>query len=166
MGMSNYEFSDGYPSGDAARAALDDAAHQRALIAYRSWYPTVSNEGIFNGNRQVGIEDNVAIGVASTGPRQVGFTLILDMGIPGPDRGKGGTHIVLPPDFEGEEPSGAFVGRSASFKALIALRALPLGGDLAKATAALTTVKIHRLGDESTLLAFVDTTQRAAVRGG
>jgi hypothetical protein len=196
--MSTYEFTDGYPSDDAARAALDDAAYQRALLAYRFWYPTVSNEGIFNGNRQAGIEDNVAIGVASTGPRQVGFTLnsdtpyaagaldltdgpmvielppgafiglvddhhqrwIMDMGIPGPDGGKGGTHLVLPPDFDGEEPAGAFVGRSASFKVLIALRALPLGGDLAKATEALTTVKIHRLGDEGTPLSFIDNTER------
>jgi hypothetical protein len=196
--MSTYEFTDGYPSGDAARAALDDAAYQRALVAYRFWYPTVSTEGIFNGNRLAGIEDNVAIGVASTGPRQVGFTLnsdtpyaagvldltdgpmaielppgafiglvddhhqrwIMDMGIPGPDAGKGGTHVVLPPGFDGEKPAGAFVGRSSSFKALIALRALPIGGDLPNAVAALTGVKIHRLGDEGTPLAFVDTTER------
>jgi hypothetical protein len=147
--MPTYEFTDGYPGGDTARAALDDAAYQRALIAYRFWYPTVSNEGIFNGNCQAGIEDNVAIGARPGRDR-----------IPGPDRGKGGTHIVLPPDFDGEEPSGAFVERSASFKALIALRALPLGGDLAKATEALTTVKIHRLGDEGAPLSFVDTTER------
>jgi hypothetical protein len=197
--MATYEFKDGYPTADGARAALDDAAYQRALTAYRFWYPTVSNEGIFNGNRQAGIEDTAAVGVASTGPRQVGFTLnsdtpyaagcldlsdgpiaielppgafiglvddhhqgwILDMGIPGPDGGKGGTHVILPPDFEGEEPAGAFVGRSRSFKVLVALRALPVGGDIPKALAALTTVKIHRLGDDGSAARFVDTSETA-----
>jgi hypothetical protein len=196
--MATYEFKDGYPAEDAARAALDDAAYQRALTAYRFWYPTVSNEGIFEGNRRADIADGVAIGVASTGPRQVGFTLnsdtpyaagvldltdgpmaielppgafiglvddhhqgwILDMGIPGPDAGKGGTHVVLPPDFDGAEPEGAFVGRSRSFKALIALRALPVGGDIPKALEALKEVRIHRLGDDGSALDVVDTSAR------
>jgi hypothetical protein len=195
--VTTYELSNGYPDEETARAALDDAAYQRAVTAYRFWYPTVSNEGIFEGNRQAGIADNVAIGVASTGPRQVGFTLnsdtpyaagvldltdgpmvielppgafiglvddhhqrwIMDMGIPGPDGGKGGTHVVLPPGFDGEEPSGAFVGRSRSFKVLIALRALPVGGDIPKALESLKAVKIHRLGDDGRAACFVDTTE-------
>jgi hypothetical protein len=67
---------------------------------------------------------------------------------------------------DGYPSGGAFVGRSSSFKALIALRALPLGGDLPKAVAALSAVKIHRLGDEGTLLAFVDTTERESRSSG
>jgi hypothetical protein len=32
---------------------------------------------------------------------------IADVGLPGPDGGKGGKHLVLPPDYEGEAPTRA-----------------------------------------------------------
>src|SRR5688572_11671314 len=69
-----YVFEHGYPTADAAQRARDDADFERALIAYRFWYPTVSAEGIFNGNREKGIEDNKAVSILSAGPRQVAFT--------------------------------------------------------------------------------------------
>lgn len=179
----NYVFERGYPTADAAQRARDDADFQRAMTAYRFWYPTVSVEGIFNGNRTVGIEDGKGWGIAAAGPRAVGFTLnsdtpygsgvidlsngpmvvelppgafiglvndhhqgwVLDMGIPGPDGGKGGKHLILPPDYKGAVPKGFFVGRSKSIKNLIALRALPVEGDVKKALAALASVKIYPL---------------------
>jgi hypothetical protein len=73
-----YSFDKGYPTAEAGRQALDDADFQRAVVAYRFWYPAVSVKGIFNGNRAVGIEDNKAMGAAAAGPRQVGFTLNSD----------------------------------------------------------------------------------------
>src|SRR5262249_24574509 len=51
-----------------------EADYQRAITAYRFWYPTVSCEGIFNGNRVKGIKDNESIIVLSAGPRQGAFT--------------------------------------------------------------------------------------------
>jgi hypothetical protein len=30
----------------------------------------------------------------------------MDMGVPGPDAGKGGKHIILPHDWKGEIPAG------------------------------------------------------------
>ncbi|WP_221828862.1 DUF1254 domain-containing protein [Paracoccus yeei] len=127
---SPYPFTGGYPSAEASTRARDDADFQRARVAYRFWYPTVSMEGIFQGNRNVGIEDGKAWGIAATGPRQVGLTLnsdtpygsaaldlsdgpmvielppgafiglvndhyqgwVQDLGLPGPDAGKGGRH--------------------------------------------------------------------------
>src|SRR6201996_9550868 len=56
---SEYAFLQGYPTADAAQKANDDADFGRAVQAYRFWYPTVSNEGIFQGNRKIGIQDNV-----------------------------------------------------------------------------------------------------------
>jgi hypothetical protein len=41
-------FHGGFPPADAAQKARDDADYQRAMIAYRFWYPTISCEGIFN----------------------------------------------------------------------------------------------------------------------
>ncbi len=197
----SYEFKAGFPTTETAATAHADAALQRAVTAYRFWYPTVSVEGIFNGNRSVGIADNEGFGIASTGPRQVGFTLnsdtpygvcvldladgplvvelppgpyigladdhhqrwILDMGIPGPDGGRGGIHVLLPPGWEGDErglPEGAHVGRSNTYKVLLAIRALPLGGDLPRAMEALRAVRIHPLDQPDTAAQVIDTTER------
>ncbi|MGY4253525.1 hypothetical protein ACVI1L_000593 [Bradyrhizobium sp. USDA 4516] len=191
-----YAFERGYPTADTTRRARDDADFQRAITAYRFWYPTVSVEGIFNGNRDVGIKDGEKIGIAAAGPRQVGFTLnsdtpygsgvidvskgpvvieippgpyiglvndhnqgwVLDMGLPGPDAGKGGKHLVLAPDYKGAVPADYHVARSKSYKNLLAIRALPVGGDVNKAMDALRALKVHPLGSNRNL-AVVDTTK-------
>jgi hypothetical protein len=51
---------------------------------------------------------------------------MLDVGLPGPDQGTGGKHLILPLGYKGESPKGYFVGTSSSNKVLVALRALPL----------------------------------------
>src|SRR5262245_58658016 len=73
-----YKFEQGYPTKAAAERAREDSDLQCAVTAYRFWYPTVSAAGIFNGNREKGIEDNKALGIAAAGPRQTGFTLNSD----------------------------------------------------------------------------------------
>ena len=55
---------------------------------------------------------------------------VTDMGIPGPDAGQGAKYLLLPPDFSGGIPGGFHARRSSTFKALIALRALPTEGKL------------------------------------
>ena len=178
-----YAFERSYPTAEAAKQARDDADFERAVAAYRFWYPTVSTEGIFEGGRRAGIKDNEGIQIAAVGPRAVAFTAnsdtpygsgaldlsngpmvielppgpfiglvndhnqgwVLDMGIPGPDEGKGGKHLVLPPDFKGEPPPGYHVGRSPTMKALIAVRSMPVGGNQQAALDALRTIKIYPL---------------------
>src|SRR5262249_49157260 len=78
------------------------------------------------------------------------------------DAGKGGRHLVLPPDFKGEIPAGYHVGHSKSYKNLIALRALPVGGDANKALDALRGVKIYPLaaGSNAQPVAMGDTTEK------
>jgi hypothetical protein len=198
---ASYAFERGYPTAETTQHARDDADFQRAVIAYRFWYPTVSVEGIFHGNRAVGIEDGQAWGIAAAGPRQVGFTLnsdtpygsgvldlskgpmvielppgayiglvddhnqgwVQDMGLPGPDAGKGGKYLFLPPDYKGNVPSGYHVSRANSLKNLFALRALPIGGDVQKAVAALHAVKVYPLASAAkpAVLQAVDTTDKA-----
>ena len=195
-----YVFEGGFPSAETLRRSGDDADFERAVTAYRFWYPTVSVEGIFNGNREVGLADNEAIGIASTGPLQVGFTLnsdtpygagaldlsngpmvievppgayiglvddhhqrwVMDLGIPGPDAGEGGKHLVLPPGYGGDLPEGYYIGRSSSFKVLLAVRALPIGGDLSAALTALQAVKVYPLASAANpaLTRIVDMTGR------
>ncbi|MEP9375963.1 DUF1254 domain-containing protein [Aquabacter sp. CN5-332] len=198
---SPYAFEKGYPTAQAAKQAYDDADFQRAVTAYRFWYPTVSMEGIFNGNRALGLEDNAAMAIMAAGPRQVGFTLnsdtpygaaaldlsrgpmvielppgayiglvddhhqgwVLDMGLPGPDEGKGGRHLILPPGYKGEVPAGYFAGRSLSNKVLAAVRALPVNADVPGAMDALRAVRIYPLGAANpTPVKMVDTTQMPA----
>jgi hypothetical protein len=43
------------------------------------------------------------------------FRYIVDIGAAGPDRGKGGKYLVLPPGYEGKEPSGYHVVRSRTY---------------------------------------------------
>ncbi|WP_413292749.1 DUF1254 domain-containing protein [Bdellovibrio sp. HCB185ZH] len=185
----------GFPSEKLVKLTLDEQDYQRALTAYRFWYPTVSAESIFNGNREIGIADQ-NISVLAAQPYHTGFTLnsdtpygggvldlkngpmvidvppgmyiglvndhnqkwILDFGLPGPDADKGGKHLILPPNYRGEIPKGYHVGRSATYKNLVAIRALPTDGDMNKATQALSNIKIHPLNNPEQLVKMFNVT--------
>ena len=44
------------------------------------------------------------------------FKYLTDFGTTGPDKGKGGKYLFLPPGYEGEEPNGYFVLRSPGYR--------------------------------------------------
>ena len=44
------------------------------------------------------------------------FKYLTDFGATGPDKGKGGKYLFLPPGYEGEEPDGYFVLRSPGYR--------------------------------------------------
>ena len=68
------------------------------------------------------------------------FRFVVDMGVPGPDRGAGGKYLILPPDYQGElnPPVGGmeaevdgqkyFVAKSTSYVNFIALRGFLVDG--------------------------------------
>ena len=68
------------------------------------------------------------------------FRFVIDMGLPGPDRGAGGKYLILPPDYDGDldGPIGGkeaevggekfFVAKSTSHVNLIVLRGLLVDG--------------------------------------
>jgi hypothetical protein len=56
------------------------------------------------------------------------FRFVIDMGAPGPDRGKGGKYLILPPDYEGDVPDGYFTAKSTSWVNWIALRGFLVDG--------------------------------------
>jgi hypothetical protein len=89
-------------------------------------------------------------------------TWILDMGLPGPDAGKGGKHLIVQHDYRGEIPEGYYVGKSPSNKVLIAVRAMPVNGDMKGAMDALRRIKICPLATATNprLLRFVDITEQ------
>jgi hypothetical protein len=43
------------------------------------------------------------------------FRYVADLGVIGPDKGKGGKYLVLPPGYKGDVPSGYFVVRPKTF---------------------------------------------------
>ena len=56
------------------------------------------------------------------------FRFVIDMGAPGPDRGQGGSYLILPPDYEGPEPDGYFIVRSPSYTNWLILRGFLVDG--------------------------------------
>jgi hypothetical protein len=56
------------------------------------------------------------------GPTIDGHEFFGDVGLPGPDAGKGGNFLILPPGYEGEVPEGYFVYRSGTNNVFVFLR--------------------------------------------
>ena len=69
--------------------------------------------------------------VVETPPNTVGvvddfwFRYVSDFGASGPDRGKGGHYLFLPPDFHGDPPKGYFAYRSRTFGNWLLARCFP-----------------------------------------
>lgn len=173
----------GFPRPETVAETYDDSDLDRAVEAYRFFYPTVSGMGIWKGNEKAGLVPNKVFGLLDTKPRHVGFTLnsdtpygpvlldlsagpmvieipagplivvamdvhqrwVADMGLPGPDAGQGGKHLVLPPGHSGEVPGGFHVSRSTTNRVLLGVRSMPVGGDAKAALARIPTIKIRPL---------------------
>jgi hypothetical protein len=88
---------------------------------------------------------------------------VLDMGINGPDKGQGGKHLVLPPDYKGNIPTGYYVGWSVTWKDLFAIRVLPPEGNTTKALQVMDSVKIYPLAKagQPVTFHFVDVTDKS-----
>ena len=57
------------------------------------------------------------------------FRYVTDLGIAGPDKGKGGRFLFLPPDFAGMTPDGYYTFRSRTFGNIFATRGFQVNGD-------------------------------------
>jgi hypothetical protein len=57
------------------------------------------------------------------------FNYITDLGNVGPDKGKGGKYVFLPPDYKGDAPQGYFAFRSPTYNVWFATRGFPVDGD-------------------------------------
>lgn len=57
------------------------------------------------------------------------FNYVGDVGNAGPDRGKGGKFLLLPPGYQGDLPEGYFVFRSATFGNVFFWRGFLVNGD-------------------------------------
>ena len=62
------------------------------------------------------------------------FRYVTDLGIPGPDRGKGGKYLLVPPGYQGAVPKeGYFVAKTRTYSNLFIIRAFVQNGDVAGA---------------------------------
>jgi hypothetical protein len=183
-GKHEYAFERGIPTEDTAKRAYDDADLNRAIQAYKFFYPTVSGAAIIKGNIDAGIVPNKVFGILDTDPRALIFTAnsdtpygpllldlsigplvielppgplivcsidinqrwVADMGVPGPDAGNGGKHLLIGPEYKGEIPAtGYYIHRASSNRQIVGVRSLPVNGDVPAAKALLTTIKVYPL---------------------
>jgi hypothetical protein len=70
---------------------------------------------------------------------------VMDMGIPGPDAGKGGKHLLIPPGYKDKIPAGYFTGTPSTNRVLFMVRVIPPGGNVQTGIDMLKTVKLHPL---------------------
>lgn len=178
-------FDCGYPDPDSAQRAYDEADLNRAITAYRFFYPTVVGAAIVKGDLDCGLVPNKVFGTMHSGPEQVLYTTnndtpygpllldlgvgplvielqpgplivcsidvnqrwVADMGLPGPDGGKGGKHVLVPPGWQGNLPAGEgiYIHEASSNLQVVGARALPVHGDVDGAMALLRTIKVYPL---------------------
>lgn len=70
---------------------------------------------------------------------------VSDLGLPGPDAGKGGKHLFLPPGHDQPIPEGYHAAVATMNRVLVLIRAIPPGGDTEAANAMMKTVKVYPL---------------------
>jgi len=58
------------------------------------------------------------------------FRYVINIGFVGPDKGKGGKYLFLPPDYRGEVPDGYFVVRSPTYGLWMPLRNMLVDGSV------------------------------------
>lgn len=84
------------------------------------------------------------------GPTVDGNALRGDVGFFGPDKGKGGKYLILPPGYDKPVPEGYFVYRSATNNVFVFLRSFYKDpSDLTPAVKVMEATKIYPLGSES-----------------
>ena len=72
---------------------------------------------------------------------------LTDIGPFGPDKGKGGKFLLLPPGYEGGVPDGYFVVKSDTYQNFFLLRGVPKDGDVQVAIDTLRTARLYPLSE-------------------
>ena len=102
------------------------------LLDAKSLYLTANTESIYFGCWLDLSEGPV---VVESPPNTLGmvndffFRYVADLGNAGPDRGKGGKFLFLPPDWKGDVPEGYFVFQSPTYGNLLFWRGFVVDGD-------------------------------------
>jgi len=91
------------------------------------------------------------------------FRYVADLGPAGPDKGKGGKYLVLPPGYKGEVPGGYFVVKPRTYGVWIFLRGSIAKGLEAGAKNIKDNLKIYPLArkDNPPTMAFISASAKA-----
>jgi hypothetical protein len=128
-GASVYALREGFRSQGADNQTV---LVMETLMDSKSLFLTPNSESVYN-LMWLDLKDGPL--VIETPPNILGiiddhwFNYVGDVGNAGPDRGKGGKFLLLPPGYAGEVPSGYFVFRSATFGNLFFWRGFLVNGD-------------------------------------
>jgi len=68
------------------------------------------------------------------------FLHVSDVGVTGPDKGKGGKYLFVGPDYDGDIPEGYFVARSKTYRHWLFMRVFVKDGDIAASTQGLRDI--------------------------
>ena len=71
---------------------------------------------------------------------------LVDFGMLGPDHGKGGRYLFLPPGYHGDVPEGYFTVRSPTFSITYGWRGFLVDGQSDQAVALMKQLKIYYRG--------------------
>lgn len=88
------------------------------------------------------------------GPTVNGVQYFGDVGLPGPDKGKGGKYLLIPPDYKGKLPQqGYYVYRSTTYNVFLFWRAFYKDpADLSQPVANIKTTKVYPYESPSSAL--------------
>lgn len=75
---------------------------------------------------------------------------IMGIGPTGPDEGKGGKLLLLPPDFNGAVPAGYLSAKSSTYGVVVGVRGFQVEGKPDKAVALMKTTQIYPLSQAAT----------------
>ena len=181
----DFEFKNGYPTGEAAVRLLETQTLNRAIEVYTTQMMRVSEIALREGMRAFGsktpqrlvIWENLmdaktvlltantetvyAFGhldlktdgptVIEAPPKMLGFAqdgfqrYLIDIGPLGPDKGKGGKFLILPPAYSGKVPTGYFVARSPTYSVAVAMRGFQVDNKTDQAVALMKQTKVYPL---------------------
>ena len=80
------------------------------------------------------------------------FRYVCDLGNAGPDRGKGGKFLILPPDYQGTPPAGYFTFKSRTYGNLVLGRGFTVNGSPKEAVESIKAhMRVYPLADTGRL---------------
>jgi hypothetical protein len=133
--LGTLKFFDGFPDKATAEKLWDALDFQRAVQAYLLAIPAVNQAANRDAMRTLGpINQTVPI-VMEVPPMVLGlandmwYRFVINIGIVGPDKGKGGKYLFVPPGYEGKLPeSGYFIVRPRTFNLFAGWRSFLVDG--------------------------------------
>ena len=124
-----------------------------SLMDSKSLFLTANTESVY-GWAWLSLKDGPM--VIETPPNVLGviddfwFRNVIDFGNAGPDKGKGGKFLILPPGYKGAIPKGYIVARSPTFNNLLFWRGFLVDGSAKPAVDSIKkTMRVYPLGQSA-----------------